>query len=284
MAQLRQNTYVYGPKGDPFVHDLWAEPYDSAGRAAITHAAAVARDSMIDFVWAVAPSVLLDSSHPANSIKFSSEEDFSRLTAKIESVRKLGVQHFALFLDDSTQVLSWPDDQVAFATVSQAHVSLINNLQAYLVSVDPTERLLVVGASYSNQDPNWQAYISSIGETLRPDVDIMWTGPHTFSESISVADLAGVEGLLHRRVVIWDNYPWVVEAPGGRSPDLPTAVLGILSNPVLNEFQKHPVEDFWRVLGPLGDYEWDSGGYDAGSSFGYWQSITAAHGGCSMAN
>lgn len=280
MAQLRQNKYVYGPKDDPFVHDRWADPYDEAGRTVIAHAAAVARDSFIDFVWAVAPSALLDSSHPTNSIRFSSDDDFARLTAKIESVRRLGVQHFALFLDDTSESLSWRDDQVAFASVAEAHVSLINRLQSYLVSADPAARLLVVGASYSNQGPDWQSYIRAIGEALRPDVDVMWTGTSTYSRSIAAADLTDVNSLLGRRVVVWDNYPWQVIPPIGRSADLAGAVTGILSNPVLNEFQQHPVEDFWRVLGSIADYEWNANAYDAESSFGYWEEMTAAHGGC----
>ncbi len=269
MGELRQNRYVYGPKGDAYLHAHWADPYPTSMGAQLADAAAMAVAWSIDFFWAVAPGPLTSASSTdaSQSIQYSSDNDFSRLTSKIENVRALGITHFGLFLDDVAPTLIWPADQAQFSSLAAAHLFLINRLQNYLLTRDSSARLLVVGTAYTSQNVDAVSYNEIIGKGLSPAVDMMWTGPDTYSSAIAASDLWTIDGLLGRRVVLWDNYPTTVIAPTGRAPTLFGAAIGLLSNPVLNENGAHDLGAFWSVLGPLADYEWASDRYNATASF-----------------
>jgi len=275
MARLKMNTYLYGPKDDPYHRLQWSEPYPDQAAAVIADAAAEADAQSIDFIWSISPgwgSYMYDAP-PERSISYARPSDFQRLVAKLAQLRGLGVRHFALFLDDLRDQLFHAEDLAAFPSLVAAQIDLANRLQAELASHDPAARLLFVGTRYSGFMSDWQAYTQALGAGLRPEIDVMWTGPLIFSDLLTPADLAEVDQYLGRRVVLWDNWPPLLKAPDGRSPDLPTAARGILSNAVLSEGGANPITDFWKVLGPLADYAWNPTGYDPKPSFAVWQSL-----------
>ena len=272
MEQLRQNTYLYGPKDDPFARERWAEPYPSQEAQEIADAAAEAEAHLVNFVWSISPALGVGVAAPGASIHYASDADFQRLVAKIESVRALGVTRFALFLDDVQPMLVWDDDRAAFASLAEAHASLMNRLQVYLLTRDPSARLLTVGQAYTSIVDGWQAYNDVLGAALRPDIEVLWTGPRTFSDTIVASDLDAIDGKLARQVTIWDNWPIVVEPLTGRSADLPTRTRGILSNAILSE-EGHPTRDTWTVLGPIADYTWNPDAYDASRSGARWAAL-----------
>ena len=108
----------------------------------------------------------------------------------------------------------------------------------------------------------------------------MWTGNDTFSRTLQASDLQDIDATLQRQVLLWDNYPLTVAPLGGRSADLADAALGLLSNPVINEFGKYPVDEFWAVLGPLADYEWSPRRWSWDDSSRRWDALAATFGGC----
>jgi hypothetical protein len=117
--------------------------------------------------------------------------------------------------------------------------------------------------------------VGALGRGLHPDVEILWTGPGIYAPYISRADIEFVNRSLGRRVSIWDNWPPLVIPTvfSGRSPDLPGVVRGFYSNPVANELNLHPPKQFWKTLGPIADYLWDSQRYNWVSSYPRWQPV-----------
>lgn len=272
MAQLGMNTYVYGPKGDSGHRVDWRVPYTgdiaTALRTLVTDAHALG----IEPIWAVSPA-WDGGGMPMKSIRYSSEADFAVLTAKLDDMRTIGFSRFALFVDDIAPSFYYAEDNTAFSSVAAGHASLANRMLAYVRATDPAARLYFVGRDYSEYQTTWKEYNTVLGAELDDGIDVLWTGPLVYSPKITTADCEKANQLLGRKVSIWDNHPEKVVAMSGRSGDLPTAVDGFFANPVMNEWRYHPVEDFWRTVGTLGVYMWNSESYDGAGAFAWWGSL-----------
>jgi hyaluronoglucosaminidase len=275
MRFLRQNLYLYAPKDDAYTRSSWAIPYPQGLANDIASAAARANELMIDLVWGISPGYAVgENVDPGQSIQYSSDTDFERLISKVESVRSLGVRKFALLLDDIQSQFVWPNDAHVFPSMAAAHAHLLNRLQAYLSSSDPSARLLAVGTAYAEDVSNWQSYNQDLGTLLGSNIDIMWTGSSTFSRSISSGDLSVIDRLLNRNIVIWDNWPVSISALDGRSTDLAGAASGFLSNMILSQDDAHPIGDTWSIMGPLADYQWNPYAYIADVSLAEWAPLS----------
>ena len=272
-AALRGNLYLYGPKGDPFAHQRWADPYPPDGAAALAAAAALARARDVDFAWAVSPGLQGGYAPPGGSISYASDEDFARLAAKVDSVRALGITRFALFLDDIDPALVYDADRAAFATPAAAHVALANRLDAYVTAAG-APHLLFVGPYYTNKLDGWQAWAAEVGATLAPGIDILWTGPAVYPDVTSADDLRAPDALFGRAVVLWNNQPRARIALTGYSPGLPAAARGFLSNTILmQEGYGFIFDDLWAIVGTLGDYAWNPAAYDPDRSLSTWDDL-----------
>ncbi len=253
-GQHGMNTYYYAPKDDPYHRKLWREPYPAGEMARLKELVEAARSNFVDFCFAVSPGL---------SMVYSSQEDFSKLTSKLESVSNLGVSCFALFLDDVPQELENPADRASFKTLAAAHVDLINRLHRHLKSLSPANRLTVTPTTYTNE---WGSrdYIRELGAGADPDVAIVWTGPEVVSPAIALAQAKDWGELLRRKPLIWDNYPvndgiaWRLNLGPlrGRDANLPAAVRGLVSNP-MNQARASML-----ALQTVADYLWDSSAYD----------------------
>jgi hyaluronoglucosaminidase len=268
MHTLRENTYLYAPKDDPYAGYQWRDPYPADAGADVAAAAALAAQLHVDFLFGISPTLSTNGKDPAASITFSSSADFAALLAKLATLKALGVQRFALFYDDASNALSHPEDRAAYPTLAAAHADLANRLAAALDAP-----LLIVGDYYSSQFAGWQAYNQELGQKLSPAVSVMWTGPEVFSTTLAPSDLTAVNQLLGRKVVIWDNWPTSAVPVTGRDPHLSDATDAILTNATLVGDFGHPVADFWRVLPPLADYAWSPTTYSAADSFASAQSL-----------
>ena len=117
------NVYYYAPKDDPYHRKLWRDPYPPEAQQRLSELVEAANRNFVDFCFAISPGL---------TMAYSSDLDFQVLTNKLESVGKLGVSCFALFLDDVPQDLQDPQDQAQFKTLAQAHIYLTNKLYKYL--------------------------------------------------------------------------------------------------------------------------------------------------------
>ena len=111
-ARLRQlrfygenklNTYIYGPKDDPYHSSPnWRKPYPAKDAARIAELVKVANENEVDFVWAI---------HPGLDIRWETS-DRDSLMAKFEHMYDLGVRSFAVFFDDISGEGAKADRQV----------------------------------------------------------------------------------------------------------------------------------------------------------------------------
>ena len=256
-GQHGMNAYYYAPKDDPYHRKLWRAPYPPQEMARLRELVSTAQANFVDFCFAISPGL---------SITYSSEEDVRLLTSKIESVGKLGVSCFALFLDDVPQALQDADGE-HFRNLAEAHVHLVNDLQRRLKTRFPQSRLTLVPTVYTGE---WgrRDYVEELGTGVNPGINIVWTGPEVASQAITVADAREWGRLLRRKPVIWDNFPvndgrpWRVFLGPLRNRDanLPQAVKGFLSNP-MNQAHASMI-----ALETVSDYLWNSSAYKAAES------------------
>ncbi len=246
----RMNVYYYAPKDDPYHRRLWRKPYPPAAMRRLAQLIQAAHDNFVDFCFAISPGL---------SMTYSSEDDFNDLTKKLESVQGLGVSCFALFLDDVPQELQWPADRARYKTLAEAHVDVINRLYHALQAQSPRNRLVVTPTVYTNE---WgsQDYVRELGAGVDPHVAIVWTGPKVASPEITVAQARAWGQMLHRKPLVWDNFPvndgksWRLHLGPvvNRDADLPEAVAGLFSNPMIQ-----PVAS--RIpLATVAEYLWNS--------------------------
>ncbi len=253
-GQHGMNVYYYAPKDDPYHRKLWREPYPRREIKRLAKLVQAARENFVDFCFATSPGL---------SMVYSSHKDFRKLTTKLESVGKLGVSCFALFLDDVPQDLQNPEDRERFKTLAGAHVYLINKLDQSLKSRSGANRLIVTPTTYTNE---WGSrdYVRELGAGVNPDVAIVWTGTKVISPAITVAQTKEWSELLNRPPLVWDNFPvndgiaWRLNLGPlvGREPDLPAAVRGLFSNPM------NQAHSSMLPLATVADYLWNPLTYD----------------------
>lgn len=229
-GQHGMNLYLYGPKDDPYHRKLWRDPYPPDQLKHLGELARTARENFVDFSFAISPGL---------SMTYSSDADFQALTRKVESVRKLGVTNFALFLDDVPQDLAHAEDRARFHSLANAHIQLIHRLYDYLQSLSSSNRLTVCPTTYTNE---WgsREYIRELGAGLRPEIPIDWTGTEVIPPTITVDQANQWAQNLHRKPLVWDNYPTNdgnnallnIDPLRGRDPRLFTSISGLFSNPM----------------------------------------------------
>jgi hypothetical protein len=257
-GQHGMNVYYYAPKDDPYHRKLWRDPYPADEFERLRELVEAAHANFVDFYFAISPGL---------SMAYSSEEDFGVLAHKLDSVGKLGVSCYALFLDDVPQELQDPADKARFETLAGAHVDLINKLYRHLKSQSPDNRLTVTPTVYTNE---WGSrdYIRELGAGVNPGVNIVWTGTEVASPDITVTQAREWGRFLHRKPLIWDNFPvndgrpWRVFLGPARNRDtkLPLAVEGLFSNP-MNQAHASMI-----ALETVADYLWNSPAYDPAKS------------------
>jgi beta-N-acetylglucosaminidase len=253
------NVYYYAPKDDPYHRNLWRNPYPPARMEQLRELVKTAHENFVDFCFAISPGL---------SMMYSSQSDFRSLTDKLDSVSRLGVSCFALFLDDVPQYLDNSEDLAKYKTLAAAHVDVINRLYTYLKSQSLENRLVVAPTTYTSA---WGSrdYIPELGDGVNPDVAIVWTGRAVVSPEITVAEAKEWGELLRRKPMIWDNFPvndgiaWRLNLGPlrGRDSKLPSAVSGFVSNPMIQaEASKLPLQT-------IAQYLWNSSQYDADAAY-----------------
>jgi beta-N-acetylglucosaminidase len=258
-GEHRMNVYYYAPKDDPYHRKLWDEPYPADRLKELGELVNAARENFVDFCFAVSPGL---------SMTYSSDADFQKLTAKLDSVSRLGVSCFALFLDDVPQQLENPADVGRYKTLAAAHVDVINRLYRNLKAQSSANRLVVTPTVYTNA---WGSrdYVRDLGGGVNPDVPIVWTGTDVVSPAITAAEAGQWGALLQRKPLIWDNFPvndfvrWrpILGPLRGRAPDLPAAVQGYFCNPMIQaQASKIPLQT-------VAEYLWNAAEYDPDAAY-----------------
>ena len=185
----KMNTYIYGPKDDPY-HSApnWRLPYPAKEAAQLQELVTVANNNEVDFVWAI---------HPGQDIKWN-QQDRDILLAKFEKMYQLGVRSFAVFFDDIS----------GEGTNPQKQAELLNYIDENFVQVKQDVTPLIMcpteyNKSWSNPKGN---YLTTLGEKLNPSIQIMWTGDRVVSD-ITRDGISWINERIKRPAYIWWNFP-----------------------------------------------------------------------------
>lgn len=249
MGRNKMNSYIYGPKDDPYHRTpSWRLPYPEAEAAQIRELIDACHRNHIDFVWAI---------HPGGDIRWN-REDYDSLLNKFNAMYNLGVRQFALFFDDISGV----------GTDSHRQTALINDLtRDFVRAKGDVGNLMICPTDYTRSwaSPSEKGQLATYGRELLPEVDVFWTGDAVCGD-IDAESLEWVGSRIRRPALVWWNYPvtdycrnFLLQGPVyGLDTTLTSANLaGIESNPM-----EHGEASKLAIYG-VADWGWNPAGYNA---------------------
>ncbi|MFI2347805.1 beta-N-acetylglucosaminidase domain-containing protein [Streptomyces sp. NPDC019443] len=253
------NSYVYTPKDDPYLRAEWREPYPADELGRIGELVRRARANHVQFGYALSPGL---------SVCYSKPSEAGALTARFETLWKLGVRSFVIAFDGiDYQRWNCDEDRAEFGTgpaaAARAQAQLINAVQATFIDAHPeAEPLQMVPTEY------WGTartdYTRSLAQELHPGVVVQWTGVDVIAPKITRADVAAAREAFGHPVLLRDNYPVNDCVQGrlllgpftGRESGLGKSALGLTASP-MPQAQASKVSLFG-----VADYAWNDTAYD----------------------
>lgn len=243
----KMNTYIYGPKDDPYHSSPnWRKPYPEKEAAQIHELIEQATRHEVNFVWAI---------HPGKDIKWT-DADRDALIQKFEAMYQLGVRSFAVFFDDISGDGTDPVRQAELLNYIDNHFIQKKHDVSPLVMC-PTE----YNKSWSNVKGG---YLTTLGEKLNPSIHVMWTGDRVIA-CIDKPTLDWINPLIKRKAYIWWNFPvndyvrdhLLLGPVYGNAKDIQDDMSGFVSNPM-----EH-AESSKIALYSVADYTWNLDTYDS---------------------
>lgn len=248
-GRFKLNTYLYGPKDDPYHSSPnWRLPYPDKEAEQIRELVEACRRNRVDFVWAI---------HPGQDIQWN-ETDYQKLVDKFNWMYDLGVRSFAIFFDDISGEGTNPLKQT----------ELLNRLTKEFVEVKgDVAPLTVCPTDYSRlwANPTPQGSLAIYGETLDPSIKVFWTGDVVCSD-MTEETMEWVNSRIQRPAYFWWNFPVtdyvrhiVLQGPvyGLDTTLTEQEVCGIASNPM-----EHGEASKLALYG-VADYAWNIADYNA---------------------
>lgn len=247
-GQNKLNTYVYGPKDDPYHRARWRVPYPEKEASQLKELIVAAHKNKVKLVWAI---------HPGGDIKWTSE-DYQFIIEKFKLMYELGVRTFAVFFDDIKGEGTRADKQA----------ELMNYLtDEFVRRHEGVEPLIMCPTQYNR---NWSHgdYLSILGAEMYPEVNIMWTG-NSVVDMIGENDMKWINDQIRRKAYIWLNYPvndycqsrLLMGKTYGNGLNINDMVSGFCSNPM--EYAEASKLSLYSIA----DYTWNMAAYDSVSSW-----------------
>lgn len=267
--RYKMNTYVYGPKSDPYHLGSWRLDYPvtvtesqrymgKITQSDITAICEKAASCNVNFVWSIHPGM-------SNGINFGGtagiDTGVSDIMDKFAHMYSLGVRAFGVFIDDMSYTPSG-NMQAYLADKTQQRLRETYGDQVAPLFFVPTAYALNYSMSYTLRD------LASVDE----EVEIAFTGYDCFSNvrGSACSDMASRVG---RNAIMWWNNPvnddhddriymrkltthWTIE---DNSP-IPS-MAGLLLNP-MNQGNASKVALFGGA-----DYSWNPSAFNADTSW-----------------
>lgn len=244
-GQNKLNTYIYGPKNDPYHSSPnWRKPYPNAEAAQLKKLIDRAESNHLDFVWAI---------HPGQDIQWNND-DRAALLHKFELMYDLGIRSYAVFFDDISGEGTNPSQQAG----------LLNYLNTAFVKVKKDVKPLIMCPTEYNK--SWSkpdgGYLETLGKELDPSIRIMWTGNRVVSD-IDHETMAWINAKIQRKAFVWWNFPvsdyvrnhLLMGPTYGNGTDITNDVSGFVSNPM-----EHAEASKIAIYG-VADYTWNMAAY-----------------------
>lgn len=244
MGETKLDTYIYGPKDDPYHSSpKWREPYPADQANRIRELAEASRASQVNFFWAI---------HPGKDIRWN-DEDFRNVLKKFEAMYALGVRSFSVFFDDISGEGTRADQQAR----------LLNFLDDEFVKKKRDVTPLVMCPTQYNRAWSNGDYLDVLGRELHPSIRVMWTGDRVIAD-IDRPSMEWINKRINRHAFIWWNFPvndyvrnHLLLGPAyGNTADAAPLVGGFVSNPM------DRAEASKVALFGVADYAWNPPAYD----------------------
>ena len=193
-GENKMNTYIYGPKDDPYHSSPnWRLPYPEQEAKQLKELVQVAKENAVNFVWAI---------HPGQDIKWN-QEDRDNLLSKFNKMYDLGVRSFAVFFDDIS----------GEGTKADKQAELLNYIDEQFVKVKKDVTPLIMCPTEYNK--SWSnvkgGYLTTLGTKLNPSIHIMWTGDRVIADmyegDTEKGGMKWINNLIQRPAYVWWNFP-----------------------------------------------------------------------------
>ncbi|MDO5570761.1 MAG: beta-N-acetylglucosaminidase domain-containing protein [Bacteroidales bacterium] len=251
-GQNKLNTYIYGPKDDPYHSSPnWRLPYPENEAKKLKELVTVAKENKVDFVWAI---------HPGKDIKWNSSDKDS-LIYKFQSMYDLGIRSFAVFFDDISGDGTNPEKQAQLLNY------IDDNFIAKHSDINP---LIMCPTEYNKAwaNPKEGTYLDILGDNLNKSIQIMWTGDRVISD-ITNQGMDWINKRIKRPSFIWWNFPvsdyvrnhLLMGEVYGLDVPKENQMSGFVSNPM-----EH-AEASKIALYSIADYTWNPKSYNSENSW-----------------
>ncbi|MEZ4324743.1 MAG: beta-N-acetylglucosaminidase domain-containing protein [Polyangiales bacterium] len=204
LAARGLDTYVYGPKDDPYHRDRWREPYPTDAASELQALVAHGTTRGVRVVLALAPG----SDYAAD------EADEAALRAKLDQLLDMGAQSVCVLFDDVSpgSPAAEPEVQVRALRLAYDHVRA-RDRDATVCFIGPyyfgTAEQLASGDTppfaFSYEHPS-DAYYDAY-RALPRDMPILWTGRHVIPTTITAEEARAMRRFVGRPLLVWDNVP-----------------------------------------------------------------------------
>lgn len=244
----KMNTYIYGPKDDPYHSSPnWRLPYPAEQADKIKELVDACDRNYVDFVWAI---------HPGKDIKWN-DEDYGNLLGKFNAMYDLGVRAFAIFFDDIGGDGTSPSKQA----------ELLNRLNDDFVKAKgDVADLAVCPTEYCRQwaNPSEDGSLAIYGRTLHPNINVMYTGDVVCSD-LTKETMEFLDTRIQRPGFYWWNFPvndycrsYILQGPayGLDNSITDSDVVALVSNPM-----EHGEASKLALYG-VADYAWNVAAYN----------------------
>jgi beta-N-acetylglucosaminidase-like protein/uncharacterized protein DUF4127 len=150
LGLTRMNRYVYAPKDDD-----WRQDYTGQDLERFRQLLRASEENFVRFVYALRPGA---------SMAYSSDEDAAAIIRKLEAMAALGVNAFAICLDDAPANLPNGADLARFKTPASAQAHLINLVYERLKRSAANFELYVSPSVFAGD------YMKELGAAIPQDV------------------------------------------------------------------------------------------------------------------
>lgn len=251
-GENKLNTYIYGPKDDPYHSSPnWRKPYPEKEARQISELVTLSKANKVDFVWAI---------HPGKDIQWN-EQDRQALLDKFEKMYELGIRSFAVFFDDISGEGTNP--------VRQAE--LLNAIQEQFIAQKKDVTPLIMCPTEYNKswsNPKEGTYLDILGEKLHPSIMIMWTGDRVISD-ITCNGLEWINKRIKRPTYVWWNFP-VSDYVRDHLLMGPAYGLDLQAGNLMSGFVSNPMEraeaSKIAIFG-VADYSWNPAKYNSDAAW-----------------
>lgn len=219
LSEIGLDTYVYGPKNDPYHRAKWFNDYPISKMREFKELNALSLSKGVRFNYALSPM---------------SDPVIEKIINKINSLVEIGISQFSLFYDDITVPLN--------KDTAQRQVATANELSFFLKKTTAKPVLFFCPTQYRGFKAT--EYIKTVSRELHKTIKIFWTGPYVVSKRINLNHLHKITDLMGRPPLLWDNIFANDYLPGitlnfpyrYRAPQIVKKTCGILINP-MNQYR-----------------------------------------------